>query len=67
MLNPEQTIIRRLENENRLLREKNEKLQNKITEIRKGLAGLVREMAKSMNFVTRAKMNKLADEIDNLD
>jgi len=67
MLNPEQTIIRRRENENRLLRQENAMLKDKLKNCRYLLADLIREIAKSVNIITRIKLNEMADEINNLD
>lgn len=64
MLTPEQMKLRRQDNELRELRRENQRIENKLAEVRAGLAELLREMAKHSNFSTGLMLRKMAGELE---
>ena len=64
MLTHEQTVIRQRDAEIMRLRKENEQLSEKLKKVRKGIAELIRDIAKTMNPYHRAKAIAMADELE---
>lgn len=64
MLTPEQTTMRFKDAEISRLKKENDRLNDKIREIKIGLLELIYSIAKDMNFLTRTKMLEMAKELE---
>lgn len=64
MLTPDQTRVRRLDNEIRRLKLENERLENKLAGVRVSFAALLREMAKHASFGTRVQISNMVRELE---
>jgi len=63
MISHEQTAIRRCENENRTLRAENEKLTQKIKDIKNGVADLIENIAPRLHSSYRNDVINMAKEL----
>ena len=64
MLNPEQTRLRIQDSEIRELREKNEKLEQKIKDIRIGIKNIFLSFAANLPYSQKIKIIEIANELD---
>lgn len=65
MLTPEQTKLRRKDNEIERLRQENEELKVKVQDMRKAFKGTVLELAELIpSFKQRTELRRMANEIE---